>query len=105
MKYLMMVAFFMIAPAAFASGLSPEFIPFDWMALLTTLFGEYGQAIGGWIAVGLVVWSQVRQLIPPSWLAKLPDWLITLIEWLAANKGTASNDLGNDPKHIKRVKP
>ncbi|UPR55293.1 hypothetical protein ITG09_24270 (plasmid) [Vibrio cyclitrophicus] len=103
MKHLLMVAFFLIAPAALASGVSPELPPVDWVTLLTVFGGEYGKVIAAWVSVALVVWSQVRQLIPPEWMAKLPTWLITLLEFLAANKGRASNELINDPKHIKRV--
>ncbi|EPX4144422.1 hypothetical protein ACW0FS_004100 [Vibrio vulnificus] len=104
MKYLLMVAFFLIAPAALASGVSPEVPPVDWVTLLAVLFGEHGKTIAGWVSVVLVVWSQVRQLIPPQWMAKLPNWLIDVLEFLAANKGKAGNEAWNDPKHIKRVK-
>ncbi|EGQ7854384.1 hypothetical protein ABMX64_20145 [Vibrio vulnificus] len=104
MKYLLMVIFFLITPAALASGLAPESMMFDWASVLTALFGEHGKAIAAWVSVALVIWSQVRQLIPPSWMAKLPNWLIDLLEFLAANKGTASNEAWYDPKHLKRVK-
>ncbi|MBT2925321.1 hypothetical protein PN39_05455 [Vibrio anguillarum] len=105
MKYLLLVAFFLIAPAALASGVPQEVPPVDWVTLLAVLFGEHGKTIAAWVSVVLVIWSQVRQLIPPEWMAKLPTWLITFLEFLAANKGRASNELINDPQHIKRVKP
>ncbi|MDW2204311.1 hypothetical protein R7007_21820 [Vibrio sp. 1636] len=103
MNYLFMVIFLMITPIAYASsGVEPVPV-FDWVALLITLFGEHGQVIAAWVSVALVIWSQVRQLIPPAWLAKLPNWLIDVLEFLAANKGKAGNESWNDPKHIKRV--
>ncbi|MBD6967800.1 hypothetical protein G4170_14770 [Vibrio parahaemolyticus] len=105
MKYLLMVVIFLIAPAAMASGVSLEVPPVDWVTLLAVLFGEHGKTIAAWVSVVLVVWSQVRQLIPPQWMAKLPNWLIDVLEFLAANKGKAGNEAWNDPKHIKRVKP
>lgn len=104
MKYLLMVAFFLIAPAAVASGAAPELPPVDWITLLTVFGGEYGKVIAAWVSVALVVWSQVRQLIPPQWLAKLPTWLIDVLEFLAANKGKAGNEVWNDPKHFKQAK-
>ncbi|EGQ7740910.1 MULTISPECIES: hypothetical protein [unclassified Vibrio] len=104
MKYLFMVAFLLIGPAAIASGAVPEVPPFDWFAFLVAAFGEHGKVIAAWVSALLVVWSQVRQLIPPEWMAKLPNWLIDLLEFLAANKGKAANEAWNDPKHIKRVK-
>ena len=102
MKYLLCVLLCVMSPLALASGAAPP--TFDWVALLRSLFGERGEYIAAWVSVVLVVWSQVRQLLPPAWLAKLPHWLIELLEFLAANKGKASNDLYNNPKYIKQSK-
>ncbi|WP_412497276.1 hypothetical protein [Vibrio fluvialis] len=76
---------------------------FDWSTALALVLGETGQVIALWVTGFLVVWSQVRQVIPPKWLAKLPGWLIALLEFLAANRGTAANDVFNDPLHHKKT--
>lgn len=104
MKYLLMVMFFLITPAVLAADPAQNSPMFDWAELLAVLFGEHGKTIAAWVSVVLVVWSQVRQLISPQWMAKLPNWLIDVLEFLAANKGKACNETWNDPKHIKRVK-
>ena len=101
MKYLLMVAFLLIAPAALAVPSGP---PVDVLALLPMLFGEYGSTIATWLAIVLAIWTQVRTFIPARWLAKLPQPVIDWLERAAGNRGTASNDPWNDPAHVKRVK-
>ncbi len=98
MKFVTLLILVCLAPFAMAATATPEF---DWAALLSGLFGETGKAIAGWIGFGLVVWSQLRQIIPAKYLAKLPDWVIDVLEFLAANKGQAANDMTNDPRYVK----
>lgn len=96
----LVVMLFALPALAFAS---PD-MAMTWDAALVVLFGETGKQIVFWVSIVLVLWSQLRQLIPPEWIAKLPEWLINVLEFLAANKGRANNELINDPRHIKRVK-
>ena len=49
-------------------------------------------------------WAQVRQLIPAEWMAKLPTRLIVILEFVAANRGSANNDLFHNPCYYKRKK-
>lgn len=104
MKYLFMIIFLVITPLSFASTTASEVPIFDWAALLITLLGENGKLIVAWLSVILVIWAQVRQLIPASWMAKLPVFLINLLEFLAANNGQARNEALNDPIQIKRAR-
>ncbi|WP_305817533.1 hypothetical protein [Photobacterium leiognathi] len=89
-----------VSVAAMASPLlPPELTP-----LVHSLFGDNTDAVLGWAAFVVVLWSQLRQLIPPRWLAKLPRWLVALLEFLAANNGTSRNERVNDPRDIKANK-
>lgn len=99
-KMIAIMAVMLVAPLAMASTGDPV----GWANLLTGLFGETGAAIVTVVSIVLAVWSQVRQLIPATWLAKLPTWLIDLLEWLAANKGKAKNESFHDPKLAKRTR-
>ena len=76
----------------------------DLFELLTALLGDKAAPVITGLLLVAYIWAQVRQLVPPEKLAKLPSWVITLLEFIAANKGKATNELINDPKHIKRVK-
>lgn len=100
MKYLLLFAFMVIAPAAMASTDPAIDIP----ALLTLVLGDKAASIVVVISVVGYLWAQCRQLIPARYLAKLPTWLITGLELLAANKGQAANELDKDPRHVKRVR-
>ncbi|WP_136487861.1 hypothetical protein [Vibrio sp. H11] len=103
-KWLCLVTMVLFTPFALASAeVADPALTFDWPMVLTTLLGDTGQVIALWVTGFLVIWSQLRQLIPPKWLAKLPTWLIAFLEFLAANRGTATNDVFNDPLHHKKT--
>lgn len=76
----------------------------DLVGLATQLFGDNGPVVIGWVSFALVLWSQLRQLIPATWLAWLPGPLVTLLEWLASNLGKSANHIDNDPKAVKKMK-
>ncbi|KYO58418.1 hypothetical protein [Vibrio parahaemolyticus] len=95
----LVVMLFALPALAFAS---PD-MAMTWDAALVVLFGETGKQIVFWVSIVLVLWSQLRQLIPPEWIAKLPEWLINVLEFLAANKGQSANESYLDPKWRKRT--
>ncbi|WP_131800106.1 hypothetical protein [Enterovibrio norvegicus] len=97
MKLLLVLLACLAFPALAADALA-------WDTALVALFGETGQAVVFWASLVLVLWSQVRQIIPPQWLAKLPTWVINLLEYLAANKGRAANDLALNPAWQRKQK-
>lgn len=77
---------------------------FDLLGLATILFGDNAPVMIGWISFALVVWSQLRQLIPARWLALLPAPIVTVLEWLASNLGQSANHFENNPNLIKKMK-
>ncbi|MCG6268299.1 hypothetical protein [Vibrio furnissii] len=76
----------------------------DLVGLATLLFGDNGPVVIGWVSFFLVLWSQLRQLIPATWLAWLPSPLVTLLEWFASNLGKSANHIDNNPKAVKKMK-
>ncbi|HIF9260444.1 TPA: hypothetical protein ACX6S2_003456 [Photobacterium damselae] len=87
-----------ITPVVMANpGVPPEV-----MSILQMFLGDDAEKWAAWLAVVLVVWTQLRQIIPPSWLAKLPMPLIVLLETLAGNRGLSRNERLTDPRQLKR---
>ncbi len=76
----------------------------DLVGLITVLFGDNAPAIIGWVSFALVLWSQLRQVIPARWLAWLPGPVVTLLEWLASNLGQSANHFENNPNMLKKMK-
>lgn len=75
----------------------------DLVILIKGIFGDKATYIFVSISIVGYIWCQVRQLISPELMAKLPDFVIFLLEFAAGNKGLASNSRLNDPKHHKRI--
>jgi hypothetical protein len=64
---------------------------FDIVTLIVSVLGERAAYVLISIALVGYVWAQVRQVVSPEKLAKLPAWVVWLLELLAANKGRAEN--------------
>lgn len=91
------------APFTFAADIITETTP-TLVDFAVLLFGDNAPSIIGWLSFTLLVWSQLRQLIPARWLAWLPAPIVTLLEWLASNLGQSSNHFENNPNLIKKMK-
>lgn len=72
--------------------------------LLVGLLGDVGKEVVFCLSIGLTAWAQIRQLIPPKLMAKLPSWLISTLEYLAANKGQSANENALNPKLWRKIK-
>ena len=104
MKYIFSLVFALFSSLALAevAPFTPEeagliFGAIKWVA------GEYYAIVMlVFLALGFV-WAQVRQLIKPETMAKLPDWLIVFLEGVAANNGHAKNELEKNPVHLKQA--
>lgn len=83
---------------AFASTVDPnvEYI-------INLLFPQKAKEIIGILSLCLVVWTQLRALIPPKYLAKLPKPIIFLLEILAGNTHNAANAYHKDPIHLRKM--
>ncbi len=100
MKYLFMVMLFFISPFALASDAAQ--VSFDLIGLIQSIAGESAPVWIGWISFVLVIWSQLRQLISPTLIARLPRWVIWVLEFAAANFGKSRNDYLQDPLTYKK---
>ncbi|MFA0016387.1 hypothetical protein AB4391_24045 [Vibrio lentus] len=98
MKWFFVVFLALCPGAVFAAD---ESVPV--FNLLIELLGDKGTLIVGVLCTVGYIWALVRQCIPASWLASLPDVLVDCLEWLAANKGHAANKQYNAPKFVKRT--
>ncbi|HAS6054705.1 TPA: hypothetical protein I7122_18400 [Vibrio vulnificus] len=104
MKYLFALVFTLFSSLALAevTPFTPEeagliFTAIQWVA------GEYYVVVLLFLLAVGFVWAQVRQLIKPETMAKLPDWLIVFLESVAANNGHAKNELEKNPVNFKRM--
>ncbi|ENM3832832.1 hypothetical protein LH205_003218 [Vibrio cholerae] len=87
------------------AALAAESVPgVDLIALIQAFAGESAPVWIGWISFVLVIWSQLRQLISPTLIARLPRWVIWVLEFAAANFGKSRNDYLQDPLTYKKRK-
>ncbi|MBV7264359.1 hypothetical protein KCG43_20315 [Photobacterium sp. WH24] len=71
-------------------------------AAIRWLAGDYASVVVLFVLSVGWLWAQVRQMINPELMSKLPSWLIKLLEWFAGNLGHARNDLAKNPLNLKR---
>lgn len=74
----------------------------DIITLIRELLGD--KAAYALVSLSIIgyIWCQVRQLISPKLMAKLPAPLISFLEFAAGNRGLAANNRYCDPKEHKR---
>jgi len=91
----------MLMSVAVMASTSPPDIPVDYTALLVALLGDKAAVVLAAIGVIGYAWAHIRQLIPGTWLAKLPPWVVWILEVMAANKGQSENNIYTDPAFKK----